>query len=94
MGVGARDLFGNALRVLAAALESVAARWGVLGRLTVLTLLEVVLEKGSEFGGIQVKEETDSAKSFILIPYLARVEYCVNKVRLPFEAFYGRFLGT
>ena len=52
MGVGARNLLGNAFRVLAAALARMAARWGVLERSAVLTLLEDVLEKASEFGGI------------------------------------------
>jgi hypothetical protein len=42
IGVGARNLLGNALRVLAAALARIAARWGVLERSAVLTLLEVV----------------------------------------------------
>ena len=46
MGVGARNLLGNALRVLEAALARMAARWGALERSAVLTLLEVVLEKG------------------------------------------------
>jgi hypothetical protein len=46
MGVGTRNLLGNALRVLAAALARMAARWGVLERSAVLALLEVVLEEG------------------------------------------------
>jgi len=78
IGVAARNLLGNALRVLAAALARMAARWGVLERSAVLTSLEVVLifqEKGSEFGGVQVSEETDGAESLVLMPYLARVEY-------------------
>ena len=46
IGVDARNLLGNALRVLAAALARMAARWGVLERSAVLTSLEVVLEEG------------------------------------------------
>ena len=44
IGVGARNLLGNALRVLAAALARMAARWGVLERSAVFALFEVVLE--------------------------------------------------
>ena len=43
IGIGARNLLGNALRVLAAVLARMAARWGVLERSAVLTLLEVVV---------------------------------------------------
>jgi hypothetical protein len=51
IGVGARNLLGNALRVLAAALARMAARWGVLERSAVLTLLEVVLwRRGQSLG--------------------------------------------
>ena len=75
MGFGAQNLLSNALRVLVAALERVAARWVILKRLDILKFLEVALEKMSEFGGIQLREETDSAESPVLTPYLARVEY-------------------
>ena len=45
MRVGARNLLGNVLCGLVAALERMAAIWGALERSAVLTLLEVVLEK-------------------------------------------------
>ena len=51
MGVDARNMLGNAFRVLTAAPAKIAARWGVLERSAGLTLLEVVLEKGSELWG-------------------------------------------
>ena len=44
MGVGARNLFGNAFRVLAVAPARITTRWGCLER------SEVVPEKGSELG--------------------------------------------
>ena len=67
------------MRVLAAALARMAARWGVLERSAVLTSPEVVvlIFQESEFGGIQVSEKTDGAESFVLMPYLAKVEYSV-----------------
>lgn len=73
--VGARNLVGSALRVLAAALARMAARWGALERSAVLASLQVIFQ--SEFDGIQVSEKTDGAESLVLMPYLARVEYSV-----------------
>jgi hypothetical protein len=51
IGVGAQNLLGNALRVLAVAITRMAARWGVSERSAVLTLLEVVLwREGQNLG--------------------------------------------
>ncbi|KAF8259872.1 hypothetical protein EI94DRAFT_1706734 [Lactarius quietus] len=61
--------------VLSAALARIAARWRVLEIFAVLTPLEVVLEKVSEFGSVQESEEPDDVGSLVLMSYLARVEY-------------------
>jgi hypothetical protein len=67
-GVGTRDLLGKVLCVLAAALERMAARWGILERAAIPTSLEVALEDMSEFGNIPVSGDPDRAGSSGLRP--------------------------
>ena len=52
MGVGARILLGNDLRIWVASVERMVARWGGLERSAFLTSLGVVLEKGGHNLGI------------------------------------------
>ena len=58
MGIGARNLAGNALCVLVASLERMVANEDVLERSAVLAMFEVILEKGSAFDNIQARRLT------------------------------------